>query len=104
MDVGTGRQSLALAQLGALEVAHFDIFGRTWKFQRFLSEKGLNIKSLADICEHKLSEHADFNLFICRVLSNTSDPKKAIKNLSKSCAPQKGMVLSLSSWSGVSPI
>ena len=91
MDVGTGRQSLALAQLGALEVAHFDISrANVEKFQRFLSEKGLSIKSeLADICEHKLSEHADFNLvYLQGIIQHVKDPKKAIKNLSNSCAPR----------------
>lgn len=90
LDVGTGRQSLALAHLGASEVAHFDISRANVKnFKRFLNKKGLKITSqLADICERKLNENGNFDLiYLQGIIQHVKDPSKAIQNLSKSCAP-----------------
>ena len=91
MDVGTGRQALALNKMGAKSVDHFDISkGNINKFKRFLDTSNLKIKSkYADISSIEFATDEKFKRYDCiylqGIIQHVKDPLQTLKNLSFVC-------------------
>ena len=86
MDVGTGRQALALKKLGAKEIDHYDISSENVKnFTEFLQKNSLEIKSLqADICDNNFNKGAKYDfIYLQGIIQHTRSPYNAIENLAK---------------------
>ena len=83
MDVGTGRQSLAILNMGAKSVDHYDIsLNNVRKFKKEIKSYK-NISSLnADICEKNFNKNKKYDLiYLQGVIQHTRNPYKALNNL-----------------------
>lgn len=86
MDVGTGRQALALHKMGVKKIDHYDISLENVKnFTKFLRKNRLEIKSLqADICDNNFNKGTTYDfIYLQGIIQHVRSPYCAIKNLSK---------------------
>ena len=85
MDVGTGRQAIAIHRLGAKAVNHFDISeANIQRFNSYIKKNDISIKSkLADICDENFNDKKLFDfIYLQGIIQHVRDPYLAIKNLS----------------------
>jgi len=85
MDVGTGRQAIALKELGAHSVDHYDISLTNIKnFKTYIKKNKLSISSShSDICNKNFNKKKKYNfIYLQGVIQHVSNPFDAIKNLS----------------------
>ena len=87
MNVGTGRESYALQELGAKFVYHYDISKEhVKKFKNILSKKKIkNIKSKnLDLCIDRIPEELFDFVYLNGIVHHFSDVSKGLDNCSKS--------------------
>ena len=88
MDVGTGRQALALYKLGAKNVDHYDISQTNIKnFTRYLKANNIPINSYhSDICDINFNNDVTYDfIYLQGIIQHVRSPYNAIENLSKAC-------------------
>jgi len=89
MDVGSGRQTLALNKLGAKFVTHYDISKSNIKnFKTYLKKN--NIKKIKskhiDICKKNFNQGDKYDLvYLQGIIQHVKNPKQAIINIASSC-------------------
>ena len=86
MDVGTGRQAIALYELGAHSVDHYDIsLTNTKNFNNYINKNRLSIRSIhADICKPKFNDNKKYDfIYLQGIIQHVKNPFEAIENLSK---------------------
>ena len=85
MDVGTGRQALAIHRLGAKAIFHFDISKANIKrFNSYIKKVNIPIISkLADIGDENFNDKKLFDfIYLQGIIQHVKDPYLSIKNLS----------------------
>ena len=91
MDVGTGRQALALHAMGAKKITHYDISLTNIKeFSHYTKLNNIPIKSFhEDICNTNFNNNEKFDfIYLQGIIQHVKDAYSAIKNLSE--ASNKG--------------
>ena len=89
MDVGSGRQALALNKLGAKFVTHYDISkSNINNFKKYLKKN--NIKKIKskheDICKQKFNQGDKYDfVYLQGIIQHVKNPKQAIINIASSC-------------------
>ena len=84
MDVGTGRQAIALYQLGAKKVIHYDISINNIKnMKNHIKRYNLPIASFhADICDNNFQKNNKFDfIYLQGIIQHVRNPILAIRNL-----------------------
>lgn len=87
LDVGTGRQALALHNLGAKSVDHYDISKSNCnRFKKYLLRNKVPIKSFqSDICEINFNKNRKYDfIYLQGIIQHVKDPFLAISNLASS--------------------
>ena len=85
MDVGTGRQALALHAMGAKKITHYDISHTNVKeFSHYTKLNNIPIKSFhEDICNINFNNNEKFDfIYLQGIIQHVKDAYMAIKNLS----------------------
>lgn len=93
MDVGSGRQSLALLALGAKKVDHYDIsFNNIKKIKKYTKNIS-NFKSYQkDICLNNFNNDRLYDfIYLQGIIQHTKIPEEALINIGKACK-NKGIV------------
>jgi len=88
MNVGTGRESLALSQLGAKEVFHYDISKEhVDRFKKLLSKKFKKLKIVsknADLCKYKLPKNKFDFVYLNGIVHHFANVQDGLLNCSNS--------------------
>ena len=86
MDVGTGRQALALHAMGAKKITHYDISSTNVKeFSHYTKLNNIPINSFnEDICNTNFNKNEKFDfIYLQGIIQHVKNPYIAIKNLSE---------------------
>ena len=86
MDVGTGRQALALYAMGAKKITHYDIsYTNVKEFSHYTKLNNIPIDSYhEDICNRNFNNNEKFDfIYLQGIIQHVKDAYMAIENLSK---------------------
>ncbi len=87
MDVGSGRQSIALLSLGAKSVDHYDISANNIKRVKKYCKNINNLKSYQkDICLNDFNKQKLYDfIYLQGIIQHTKIPEDALKNVCNAC-------------------
>tara|TARA_B100000579_G_scaffold391325_1_gene366455 strand:+ start:1215 stop:2267 length:1053 start_codon:yes stop_codon:yes gene_type:complete len=84
MDVGSGRQALAILEMGAKSVDHYDIsLNNINKFRKILKNKKLIRTIHADICKKNFNKKIYDLIYLQGIIHHVKYPYMALNNISK---------------------